>query len=289
MSGKSTPALTLKTNGQVKLPVLPSGAPSLLKAITDEEIDFSKLAIIIERFPTISARLISLSNSAWSAPACDITSLDMACARLGFSVVRSVGIALSIALHFNPNRCPAFDAEKFWCSSFLSAKAAAELALVAKIPSDLEPQTVRTAGLLHNLGLLYLADQMPQETGQAINLNTATPGLPLKEALRDFCGYDHCEAGGCLGKSWNLPELLVSAMTHHDMPDYDGAMWQSAILVGSANSMVSALYRGKDWSAENLRFERLNIKPADGDEIFTKMSAKFEDTRELAKMLFTTA
>ncbi|MCP4996368.1 MAG: HDOD domain-containing protein, partial [Gammaproteobacteria bacterium] len=137
-----------------RLPVLPAGIPYLLTVLTDEEIAINELARILERFPTIVARLIALANSAWSSPASDVTSLEMACARLGFNIIRSVSIALAIAQPFDPNRCQAFDAERYWCSALLTADAATWLSPLSQVAYAPEPETARVGGLLHNLGLL---------------------------------------------------------------------------------------------------------------------------------------
>ncbi len=104
-----------------QLPVLPSGVPYLLQTLMDENIDNNKLKAVIGRFPSIAARLLCLANSAWAAPPVPVTSLDMACARLGLNIVRSVSIALAISSPFNPARCPAFDAERYWCTALLVA------------------------------------------------------------------------------------------------------------------------------------------------------------------------
>ncbi|MCP4187803.1 MAG: HDOD domain-containing protein [Gammaproteobacteria bacterium] len=69
----------------LQLPTLPAGTSFLLKSLTNEDIDFIELASIIEKFPSIAGKLISLVNSAWSAPASAITSLEDTCSRLGFA------------------------------------------------------------------------------------------------------------------------------------------------------------------------------------------------------------
>ena len=114
------------------IPVLPPGAPYLLKALTDESLSFVELAAVIERYPTIAARLISLSNSAWSSPVSEITSVEMACSRLGFDVVRSASIALAVSAPFDTSRCQAFDTRFFWCTSLLAADGVAGLVKASK-------------------------------------------------------------------------------------------------------------------------------------------------------------
>ncbi|MFV9615600.1 MAG: HDOD domain-containing protein, partial [Gammaproteobacteria bacterium] len=115
-----------------QIPILPPGVSILFKTLTDDSIGFIELARIIEKFPSIAARLIAVANSSWSSPVTPITSLEMACSRLGFDVVRSTSIALAVAAPFDSNRCPAFNAKYFWTTSLLAADATSWLSLDCK-------------------------------------------------------------------------------------------------------------------------------------------------------------
>ncbi len=269
-----------------QLPVLPPGAPFLLKSLSDENISIKELSAIIERFPIIVARLITLSNSAWSSPVTSITSLDVACARLGFGVVRSVSIALAVSAPFNANHCPTFDPERFWCSALLAADASNWLAMAAHSRPGLDSATARAAGLLHNLGILWLTDQLPNEMQQVYTQLRQAPGLPLNEVLQDTFGIDFHVATGRLAQILELPETLVVAMSQQGNIAYRDENWQLASLVGVAVRMVSSLYHELPWQADEYRLHKLSISTTESDEIFERLSAQFERTRELASSLF---
>ena len=270
-----------------QLPVLPSGAANLLRSLTDENIGFAELAQVLERFPSIAARLISLANSSWSSPVSPILSLDSACARLGFGVVRSVSIALAVAAPFNPNKCPGFDAENFWCNALLAADAASWLA--AELPSDsgVEVMGSRAAGLLHNLGLLWLVDQFPDESNEVFALVQDNPESSLNHYFIQQIGLDYCEAGGMLGTAWQLPEQIVVAMLCHKKADYDGDHWSWSHLVGLADQMVSATCREQDWQPDEIYLSRLNLQEDQATEVHERLTTQFVKTRELAKSLFS--
>ena len=51
--------------------------------------------------------------------------------------------------------------------------------------------------------------------------NTADVKLSLREAEKQFCGYDHAMIGGELLKSWNLPRSVVAAVMFHHEPAID--------------------------------------------------------------------
>ncbi|EGW55045.1 putative signal transduction protein [endosymbiont of Tevnia jerichonana (vent Tica)] len=252
----------------------------------DDEIGFHELAHEIERFPTITARLISLANSAWASPRSPVTNLNQACVQLGLQVVRSLSIALAISSPFNPSRCPAFHAERFWCTCMLVGEGAGRLSEQAGARLECDPQTARTAGLLHSLGLLWLADNIPEETAQALSLDEADPTSCVRQALRQTVGDDYCSVGGCLGQAWALPDVLTNAMRYHCDKSYHGTSWQTAALVGSAANMVSRLYRGEDFQAEDPRLKKLEFAESELESVFQKLADQFERTQELAKALF---
>lgn len=272
-----------------QLPVLPPGIPYLLQALADENIDYQKLEVIIGRFPSIAARLVSLANSAWAAPQVPVTSLKLACSKLGLILVRSVSITLSVSSPFDHTRCSAFDAERFWCTAILVADGAELLASYAGSYKELDSRTIHTAGLLHNLGLLWLAENRSQETAQAFEVAAADDQVLVKQSLKSIIGTDYCEIGGYLGRAWLLPDVLATTMEHHRNPGYTGTDWWSTTVVGAAAAMVSALFKELDHPPEDShRLDRLKIKPAVRDEVYAKLIAKFKDTRELARTLIHT-
>ena len=268
------------------LPVLPPGATYLLEALADDNIEIPQLAEIIERVPTVAARLIALANSAWSSPVKAITSLDQACARLGLGVVRSTSIALAVSSPFDMNRCPAFDAKTFWASSLLTAEAAALFTHLMPPNHDLQVSTSRTAGLLHNLGLLLLADQMPGEVQLAIEKAGKDSAPSLRLALQSICGLDYTDAGAYLSEAWGLPEPLSTAIEHHANPDYEGEHWQVACLVGASASMVSSIQRKTPWAMSEAIVHRLDVEVGATNRLFESLAKQAELIRKLAEALF---
>lgn len=279
------PGWLAKKIGQADpLPTQPSSLPYLLGALGDSDIDSDELAKIIERFPGIAARLISLANSAWSAPAVSISSLERACVQLGLGMVKNVSISLAVTAPFDPHRCPSFRSERFWCDAFLVADGVERLGRCAKEALVPEMDTLRTAGLMHNLGLLWLADKLPEETERA--LATVSAGdVGLREALVEHCGTDACEVGGLIGEAWGLPEALIVAMRQYGADDYRGDDWQVAALVGMAVRIVEAVNRGESDVAGDDRLEALSIGETERRRVLEGLSGKLDDTLELTKNL----
>lgn len=201
---------TIREESKDHLPVVPASVTHLLQVLGEEDIGLKQLSQVIENYSTIAIRIIGLANSAWSSPVSPITSVEHACARLGFRVVRSVSIALAIAEPFNPTLCVEFDKRQFWLTSLLRAEAAALLG--KDLPED-TVNTARTAALLSNIGLLWLADYMPEQTGRALAMVREDPSLSVNEATARCCGFGYDIAGSALAMYWRLPDVLISAIT----------------------------------------------------------------------------
>lgn len=219
-----------------EVPVLPADISFLLETLADDDIDLGRLARVVETFPSIAAKLVAVANSAWAAPRVPITGLRDACVRLGLHVVRSIAIALSVAVPFDSGRCPGFDPERFWTTALLAAEAADAL---APLVEGGDRDSLRTAGLIHHLGLLWLADQRGRQTAAAITALADGAEPSLEQALQRILGVGYCAAGACLGQAWGLPTPLTIAMAEHRHPAYRGVHWRVAATVGLAASLAA--------------------------------------------------
>ncbi len=290
MAPESNKKIDLKREILLKTPapVLPDGLSRLLQAFEADHIDHLKLAEIIADYPSIAGRLLFLANSAWISPRVPIENLQTACARLGFSMVRNVSISLCIVSPFNTfKKCPAFDIEYFWCSALLTAEGSAMLASALPPATDLNIPTLHTAGLLHNLGLLWLAGNWPEEISQALRLAREDDSLSTVEALHAVIGTDYCETGGKLGRAWKLPEVLVSAMENHYCDNYTATEMRSTLLVGYASLMVSSLQRGLERRPPFPKNTGIHLEPSTLNGIYLKLHEKLKESRKLAHSIFT--
>ncbi len=284
-----SPSLRNHTLVQQGIPALPNNIHHLFKVLSDDQLNHRQLAEVIHHYPSIAARLIALANSAWIAPVKPVTSLAAACSRLGLATVRSTSIALSIASPFDSLRCPAFDVEQFWTTSMLVAEGADLLAW--RIPAHQlsvdSRNAARTAGLLHNLGVLWLAHTRPEETGLAFELNLSNQFVTLQQAMQQCLDTDYCEAGGWLAHQWGLPEVLAIALEYHLDSQYRESGWEIVTLVGFAVKMVSELQQGSDQLPIACgRLQALGIDRSVQEHVFDRLGNKVSGVHELVKTLF---
>jgi len=277
-----------KLSEPIHLPSIAKNIHILMQALAEESLTYKQLAEVIKHYPVITTRIIFLANSPWSAPITPINSIEQACSRLGISMVKSISIAISVASSFDTGKCKEFCMVRYWTTSMLVAEGAGLLA--AKLPNnpnrDELELTAQTSGVLHNLGLLWLADSLPLETNHAFEQIINDPLLTLSETLKQSTGVDYCEVGGWLGKELQLPTALISAMQHHHNADYQEDSWEIALLVGCAAEMVSALHQQLDEVSCNHRLESLGLDSSVQNKIYQRLGKDFDKTRQLIETLF---
>ena len=260
----------------VDVPNLASGTTKLLKVLMDENSDFDGITAIVSKFAPVTGKLIALANSGWSTPIKPITTLDQACARLGLDVVRSVSIALVIGKSFNPAHCQHFDTTRFWVSSIMTS----DLASVMARDLDVDGAAARAVGLLHNIGLLWLADVMPEAINMALEESGEVESL--NHAIQQRCGVSYKTAGEYLFERWQLPGVFIAALGElQDELDADELLMRQ--LVDAAKSLASLVCLG----SESPTLAALGIDETVLRDAFQVAQNRLPSTLELARSLLT--
>jgi len=103
------------------------------------------------------------------------------------------------------------------CDS-IQRHAAATAAIAGALPVERGSRDVAiVAGLLHDIGSLFLASAMPGEFC-AVLTRTSEAGCKTFEAEIELLGTSHAEIGAYLLGLWGIPHLAVEAIAHHHQP-----------------------------------------------------------------------
>jgi HD-like signal output (HDOD) protein len=79
------------------------------------------------------------------------------------------------------------------------------------------PQRLFIAGLMHNIGNLVIAHELP-DTYRDILALARTQELPLADIERRVLGFDYADVGAELMRQWNLPSGLIYPVALHTRP-----------------------------------------------------------------------
>ena len=240
----------------LRIPIIPAGVAELIEALSNDELDFEELGDYLKRFPGIVARLIALANSAWSAPAQEITTLENAVSRLGLKVSRSIAIALAVSAPLDTHRCPSFNSVHYWCDALLVADIAGLIAAESEHEAAPDPSTCRVAGLIHNIGLLVLVDNFPDRMDDCFQAYAKLPGSRvLNDLLTAELGFSTLDIGGRIAQSWGLPGVFEKTMSSFSDTDYRDDYWPVVNLVSASIEITSQLNEGAEAAPDYLKHD----------------------------------
>lgn len=207
------------TEQLVQLGTLPS-APlahwEIMNEMQAPEPSIIRIGEIIEKDPGMSAKVLQIVN-VHSGPSLPISNITEAVEIIGLEHLQSfvlVSEMFSQASETTTSRNIALDV--LWQHGLTVAewaKTIAEIEMQSKETID----DAYTAGLLHEVGLLILASQMPDELSRA-SAHAEEHQLTLQQAEQDIFGVTHGELGGYLLDLWGLPESVVDAIAYHYAP-----------------------------------------------------------------------
>jgi len=268
-----------------ELPQLPVAVHQLLEAVSDDDIDRNRLAGIIDRCPSLSAKLVGLASSAYFRRASPIKSLSDAIFVIGFRTVRSLATATVLQAPFANKRCPAFQSGRFWLHAVLTAHVARELARKAAPDLSLNPEEAYLAGLLHGIGLLALAHLFPDELNQILESEDQTGGS-MSVRIQGKFGATHRSVGAALLKRWHLPDAFTCTTEHYADPDYKGHCWTLCRLIAVAREWADrVIHQEKSDSFDQDGLTLLGITPDDGKAVGSACLEQLEAFTELAELI----
>lgn len=196
-----------------ELPTFPAVVTEALGRLGDPDVDLADVADVLVMDPGITAKLLSLANSAATGLKRPVNDLRQVVAILGRNQVESILISAAVRAALPNVQSPVFDSTRFW-------QAAAERAVIATaVTGRLAPaqrSEAFTAALLQDMALPVLVDKVE---GYDRLLARWYEGdiTDLAHAELDTFGWDHAAVAGRMGTMWSFPTPLLDSLTeHHD-------------------------------------------------------------------------
>ena len=198
-----------------KLPRLSPTTSQLLARLARPQCNVADLTGLVEHDPVLCGQILRLANSAEFGRAQPITSVQHAIAMVGVGTMRKFTLASSLSNLFARQPKPnGFSLARF----NMHAVAVATLAelLAEELPME-SPQGTFVAGLLHDIGKMLIAVNLPAQFGHILEV-AAVSGSPMLECEKDILGTTHAELSGLAASRWELSDPIVWAVTHHHDP-----------------------------------------------------------------------
>lgn len=201
--------------GVVELSSPPEIYTRITKLLDDPSSTSSDIASVIEKDPSLTARLLKIVNSAYYRLPSEIETVSRAITLVGGRELRTLVFATTVVEMFNGIPNDLVSMHSFWEDSLRCAAISQVLASHHHEKNAVEP--IFVAGLLHEIGHLVIYHKLPELAREAL-LRNIHGGLELHRAEREVLGFDYAAVGATLMRSWKLPPLLEQIVEYHIEP-----------------------------------------------------------------------
>jgi putative nucleotidyltransferase with HDIG domain len=199
-----------------KLPSPPQLYFEVVKALQSPDASLETVGALIARDPAMTAKILQLVNSAVFGLKRTVASPAEAVMYLGIDTTKSVILLAHSFSYFDQVKDTGFSVENLWRHSIRTGNFARWIAGAEGV-DQAQVEEAYTAGMLHDLGKLALAANLPRQYSEAAML-AASRNLPLWEAEEQALGANHAELGASMLAIWGLPVAIIEAVALHHQP-----------------------------------------------------------------------
>jgi HD-like signal output (HDOD) protein len=230
-------ALQQLVTGMEKLPSLPMLYLEVTKIIASPHGSLEQVGEVVARDIGMAAKLLQLVNSAFFGLRRQVSSPVEAVKLLGLDTVKALVLSVQVFAQFEPSLLLPLSLHALWEHSLATGSCAKSIARLEK--SDRQAiDEAYMVGLLHDVGQLILAANLPEQYAKALVL-AQEHHIPDWEAERAIFGASHGEVGAYLLGLWGLPETVTEALAFHHCPSaHPQPIFSPLTVVHVANGLV---------------------------------------------------
>lgn len=193
-------------------------SPSLLRLereLRRGDSNARRLGQLVEGSPALAARVLRVANSAFYAPPTPVVSLNKAVVLLGDTLLRQLVLTSLVASRQALGRSPrqALAVARLMGDAVRSAVVCRSLADAKR---TVPPDDAFSAGLLHDLGHVYLIDGIGDS--YAAHFIQSVGQCDGMERELELTGTTHQDVGAVFAAEWNLPPVIQAVLHNHHAP-----------------------------------------------------------------------
>ncbi|TVS01330.1 MAG: HDOD domain-containing protein [Phycisphaerales bacterium] len=184
----------------------------ILKLTSNPRVSADSVVKTIKLDHAVALKIMKLANSSVFARGEPVSSVQRAVTRLGMEQVRQVVMNIGVMESFANAALPeGMTLPGFWQHAMAVGLIAAEIAAENKA---FDAETAFTLGLLHDVGRLVLAEQLPEKYAEVAGVAQRS-GLSLHEVEKRMLLDDHAEVMERLLRTWGMPRDLAEPIVLH--------------------------------------------------------------------------
>ncbi len=238
--------------GMTSLPSLPHLYKKVVDELQSPDGSIFTVGKIIEQDPAMAIKVLQLVNSAYFGIGRQISSPSEAANLIGLDILKSLVLSEGIFSQFNPEIAKILSLDIIKSQSILVAQSARMIAKSVNSEDKLCDQAF-LSGLLHELGSLVLAVNLPEEYMRACDISKQE-GIDIWHAEKQVFGTTHAEVAAYLLGLWGIDDDVVVAVAYHHQPEcYPDTQFSAltAVYVAATCASTTAIAHGSLPFTEN--------------------------------------
>ncbi len=254
------------------LPTLPRVLEHVSKLLEDPLSSTEQVAKLISRDQVLSAKVLKMVNSPVYGFPGRISTIQHALVLLGYNVIKGLIISTSVFELMTTSMAGLWE-HSVGCAMACGA--------VAREAGFKEPEEYAVAGLLHDLGKVIVALQLP-EAREEVERVVAEGDLLYLEAEKKVLGFGHDRVNAWVADHWNLPLNLKVGISGHHRPASAQHYPKMACVVHVGDFLTRVLEIGSGGedhvpALDSQALELLSLDLSDLDKVLDAMVAEMED------------
>jgi HD-like signal output (HDOD) protein len=260
-------------NDTLVLPTLPAIALKVRKSADDPNINLNGMADVVGQDPSLSARMIKISNSAYLGRTVKVTSTTQAVTRIGLNQVKNIATALAMEqLFVSKNEIVKKYMARMWTDTIeivANAMAAAQTYQAKTGKKNLSLDTITLSALVANIGALPVLTEAERHDSVFAN-----PTF-LDVAIEKLSG----RIGGSIMREWQFNDVFIQCAEHWRNLEYSepGVSYIDFVRIGAA--LANQADNGDEILTQAM-------EKGIFDDIEEYQSAEFGEMRDNAKSIF---
>jgi HD-like signal output (HDOD) protein len=215
-----------EATGNLDRPSAPAIVQKLDEVLSSPDACAADIAEVVMMDVGLTVKLLSLVNSSVYALPREISSVEQAVALLGADQVRNVALAVSMISKFTETKSAAgFNPTVFWKHSLAVAVVSRLIGNVLRQRGnrDIDPGNLFLAGLMHDIGRVVVAQQLP-EYYERIRSVAFQTNAPIDDVELAVLGTPHTAIGAQLLQEWNMAAEVCDGARYHHEPETKGTV-----------------------------------------------------------------
>ncbi len=233
------------------LPSLPTLYQDLMQVMQAPDAKLQQAGEIIARDVGMTARLMQIVNSSFFGLPVRVADPAHAAKLLGLDILKGLVLSVQLFSKFEQITVEGFSIQDFTQHSIRVASSAKRIAQHESCEKSVAEDAF-LAGMLHDVGKLVLAQNMPEGFAEVLSL-AAEQGIPAWQVEESVLGATHASVGAYLLGIWGLADPLLEAVAYHHSPQAaPGSSFNATPAVYVANEFCQSSKMPDSYGNDNM-------------------------------------